>query len=61
QPEDDPYVPVDVFSPEGELIVAALGPASWSTAHGDHVYFTRHDEESDTWYVVRSRLTLNAR
>jgi len=50
-----------VFSPEGELIVAALGPASWSTAHGDHVYFTRHDEESDTWYVVRSRLTLNAR
>ncbi len=61
QPEDDPYQPIDVFSPEGELIAAGIGPAGWVAAHGDHVYSWRHDEETDDWYVIRHRLELNER
>jgi hypothetical protein len=61
QPEEDPYVPVDVYSPDGELIAAGLGRAAWVAALGNHVYGWRHDEDSDNWYVVRSRLTVNER
>lgn len=61
QPEEDPYVPIDVFSPDGALIAAGLGPATWTTARGDYVYGWRHDEETDHWYVVRSELTVNRR
>jgi hypothetical protein len=61
QPPDEGYSPIDVYSPEGDLIAAGMGPAGWITAQGDHVYGWRHDEETDNWYVVRSRLTVNRR
>lgn len=59
QPEDDPYVPIDVYSPEGEVLASGLGPAGWVAAHGDYVYSFRHEEETDNWYVIRHRLLLN--
>jgi tripartite motif-containing protein 2/3/tripartite motif-containing protein 71 len=61
QPEENPDRPIDVYSPEGDLIAAGFGPATWRVARGDYVYFLRHDEETDDWYVIRSKLTVNAR
>jgi hypothetical protein len=61
QTEEDPYMPIDVYSPDGDFIAAGLGPANWRVGQGDYVYSWRHDEESDDWYVIRSKLTVNAR
>lgn len=49
---------VDVYSPDGELLVSGLGSGTWSYARGDFVYRIRRDPDNDESVVVRSRLVL---
>jgi hypothetical protein len=51
--------PVDVYSPEGEFLVAGAVPNVWTYARGEHVYATRPDD-NDEMEVVRYRLMVNA-
>lgn len=63
-------VPADVYSPEGEFLVAGFLPAFWSEfgtlappwsyAAGDHVYGLREDESGET-VAVRYRLVVTKR
>jgi len=50
--------PVDVYSPQGELIIAGLGSGEWSYARGDYVYDLRYDPESEERHAVRYRLVF---
>jgi hypothetical protein len=57
--EDPPEsMPVDVYSPDGELLAAGIVPQDWTYALGDHVYALRGDPELDQTVVVRYRLEL---
>ena len=55
EPPDE--VPVDVYSHEGERLVAAMMPAHhWRAALGDFVYCLEVDPESEEQIVIRYRL-----
>lgn len=56
---DEPpeVLPVDVYSPEGDFLVAGFVPHTWSYALGDYVYGLRRDEREEI-VVVRYRLVL---
>jgi hypothetical protein len=49
---------VDVYSPQGDLIVAGTGSGTWSYARGDYVYQLRSDPDSEEILAVRYRLVL---
>ncbi|MGD8331520.1 MAG: hypothetical protein PVJ49_18960 [Acidobacteriota bacterium] len=51
--------PVDIYSPDGELIVAGLAEGGWQYARGDYVYALRSDPDTDEIVVYRYRLVLN--
>jgi len=51
-------VPVDVYSPDGELLAAGIVPQTWTYARGDHVYALRGDADLDQTTVVRYRLEV---
>lgn len=53
--------PVDVYSPDGELIVAGLAAGTWSYARGDYVYRITSDPDTDETLVIRSRLVVHQR
>lgn len=52
---------VDVYSPDGELLVAGLAAGSWSYARGEFVYRIGRDSQTDEPQVIRSRLILRDR
>jgi len=52
---------VDVYSTEGDLLVAGRASGVWSYARGDYVYQLRSDPDSDEILAVRYRLVLNPR
>ncbi len=58
--KDRPYDllrPVDVYSPEGELLFAGMMPEiSWLDAAGEHVYGLEFDPVTDEQRAVRYRL-----
>lgn len=50
---------VDVYSPDGELLSAALSDhMGWTTARGDHVYSLGRDPETEEEVVRRYRLVV---
>ena len=50
-------VPVDIYSPDGDLLLSGLSPlAAWDAAHGDHVFRIESDGESGEDVVARYRL-----
>ena len=53
-------VMVDVFSPDGEFLVAGIVPSTWSYARGDYVYGIRPDELGEM-VMVRYRVELDVR
>ncbi len=53
--------PVDVYSPDGDLIVAGRANGTWSYARGDYVYHLRSDPDSEEILAVRYRLLLAGR
>ena len=53
-------VMVDVFSPDGEFLVAGIIPSTWSYARGDYVYGIRPDELGEM-VMVRYRVELDVR
>ena len=56
-PGADSPVPVDVYSPEGELLFSGLSPlGAWGAAHVDHVFRIENDGESGEDVVVRYRM-----
>jgi len=50
---------VDVYSPEGELIVAGRANGTWRYARGPYVYTLRRDPDSEEMLAYRYRLQLN--
>jgi len=57
---DEPpeFRPVDVYSPEGELIASGLTERIWTFARGDYVYGYRGDAALDQTVIVRWRLVV---
>jgi hypothetical protein len=53
--------PVDVYSAEGELLVAGMITTSWMSSRGDHLYTFRGDPGLDQTVVVRYRLSIDER
>jgi hypothetical protein len=51
-------VPVDVYSPDGELLAAGIVPQTWTYSRSDHVYALRGDADLDQTTVVRYRLEV---
>ena len=50
---------VDIYSPDGELLVAGLAEGRWRSARGEYVYNLSLDPESEELVVYRYRLVLN--
>ena len=53
--------PVDVYSPQGELLVASMITTSWMSSRDDYLYTFRGDPELDQTVVVRYRLRIDER
>jgi hypothetical protein len=53
--------PVDVYSPQGELLVAGMITTSWMSSRDDYLYTFRGDPELDQTVVVRYRLRIAER
>jgi hypothetical protein len=53
--------PVDVYSPNGDLLAAGLVSSSWTFARGPYVYGYRGDAALDQTVIIRWRLELNPR
>ena len=55
----DGFVPVDVFSPDGEHLFSGLiEPFEWTAAKGDHVYGIRENQETGEREPVRYSLAV---
>lgn len=52
-------VAVDIYSPEGELLVAGLAEGTWRSARGEYVYTISRDPDTEEMIVYRYRLVVN--
>lgn len=57
--DDSEGIPIDVYSPDGELLAAGMSNGLWDSARGDHVYTLRPDAASGEYLVKRYRLVLH--